>query len=250
MTSFSYGEFAYVYDELMKDVPYDQWVEYAARKLQENGLSAPSILDIGCGTGEVSVRLAKAGYDVTGVDLSDDMLTVAQDKAQGEGVQLSLFQQDMSQLELPSSFDCAVIFCDSLNYLETEDQVKGTFKSVYDHLEPGGLLLFDVHSLYKVNHVFGENTFTYNEEELSYIWSCFQGEHPNSVEHDLTFFVYDERKDAYDRFDELHKQRTYSVDTYKQWLTEAGFSTVETTADFTNDSPTDKAERILFCVQK
>lgn len=245
----NYGRFAYVYDRLMQDVPYDQWVEYIQKELSRTGIHQPKILDVACGTGQVTIRLAKEGYDVTGIDLSDDMLMVAQEKGQKEGFSIPLFQQNMTELEVGESFDCVGIFCDSLNYLQSAEEVQQTFSAVFSHLKQGGLFLFDVHSPYKIDRVFAEETFAYAGEDVSYIWDCFEGEQEHSVEHELTFFVRDEMG-RYERFEESHQQRTFPAEVYEAWLREAGFADIQVTADFLSHSPTDTSERLFFSAIK
>ncbi|MEI2665533.1 class I SAM-dependent DNA methyltransferase [Rossellomorea sp. LJF3] len=244
----SYERFAYVYDYLMQDVPYDGWLEYVNRQAIRH--QGRRVLDIACGTGELSLRLARDGYDVTGVDLSQDMLTIAQEKASAQSVQIQLFQQDMSRLDSLGEYDIITIFCDSLNYLEDESDVESTFKGVHRHLKQDGLFLFDVHSIFKMTQIFMNQTFTLTDEHVSYIWDCFPGEVPNSVEHELTFFVEDEETGQYERVEELHKQRTYPILMIKEWLRGNGFDVLNITADFTEESPTDKSERIFFACKK
>jgi SAM-dependent methyltransferase len=246
----SYERFAYLYDDLMKDAPYDKWVEIVLAKLKKYNVNGKDLLDLACGTGELSVRLSKAGFRVTGVDLSDDMLTVASEKAEKNGQQIRFFQQNMAELESLGQYDAVCIFCDSLNYLKTEEEVKNTFKHVSQHLKKGGLLLFDVHSVYKIMQVFMNETFAFVEDDISYIWQCYEGEYPNSVEHELIFFVLDERTGQYDRFEELHVQRTFSVSKYENWLKETGFELLEIFADFQNVQPDDHSERIFFIARK
>lgn len=246
----SYERFAYVYDELMKDAPYEKWLELLIAKLEQYGVHGKRLLDLACGTGEMTVELARHGFHVAGVDLSDEMLLVAQEKASKQGMSIPFYQQNMAELEGLGSYDCITIFCDSLNYLKTENEVLQTFQGVYDHLREGGLLLFDVHSIYKMEHVFHNNTFAVNEEEIAYIWNCFPGEAPYSVEHDLSFFVQDTESGLYERFDEFHYQRTYTPSQYIGWLEEAGFEVLEVLADFEEAPIRDQAERILFVVRK
>jgi 2-polyprenyl-3-methyl-5-hydroxy-6-metoxy-1,4-benzoquinol methylase len=246
----SYERFAYVYDYLMQDVPYDGWLEFVNKQAKTYSLQGESVLDIACGTGELSLRLVRDGYNVTGVDLSQDMLMVAQEKALEMNVKLNLFQQDMSKLDSLGEYDLITIFCDSLNYLEDERDVENTFKSVYAHLKHDGLFLFDVHSIYKMTQIFINQTFTLTDEHVSYIWDCFPGEVPNSVEHELTFFVKDEETNQYNRVEELHKQRTYPILTIKEWLKDAGFEVLNISADFTQEAPTDHSERIFFTCKK
>ncbi|MGE6609897.1 class I SAM-dependent DNA methyltransferase [Peribacillus sp. NPDC076916] len=246
----TYERFAYVYDELMKDAPYEKWLMILTAKLEQYGIGGRKVLDLACGTGEMTVELAQHGFDVTGVDLSDEMLLVANEKAVKLGLSIPLFQQNMAELEGLGQFDCVTIFCDSLNYLRNEEDIVKTFSRVHEHLKDGGLFLFDVHSIYKMEEIFRDNTFAVNGEEVSYIWDCFPGEEPYSVEHDLSFFVRDDESGLYDRFDELHYQRTYPVEQYKKWLEQAGFTVSEILADLEDAPLVAETERILFVASK
>lgn len=245
----SYERFAYIYDELMQDVPYNLWVELINEKRAKYGIAGSKLLDLACGTGELSLRLALEGYDVTGVDLSSDMLAMAQTKASTNGVVVDFLQQNMAEIELIDNYDVIGIFCDSLNYLNDPEEIKQTFQRVHKYLTDGGLFIFDVHSIYKIADIFMGQTFTYDQGEIYYIWNCFPGDWPNSVEHELTFFVETEMG-KYERFDELHIQRTFSINDYCNWLKEAGFEVLEVTGDFLNSEPAQAAERIFFTVRK
>jgi ubiquinone/menaquinone biosynthesis C-methylase UbiE len=246
----SYEQFAYLYDELMKDAPYDQWVSFVVERLHEYDFKGKALLDLACGTGELSVRFAKQGFDVTGVDLSPDMLSVARAKAEDHGLSISFFEQDMAELKGLGSFDMVGIFCDSLNYLRSEEAVLNTFLGASLSLNEGGILFFDVHSIFKINEQFMNQTFTLSDEHIAYIWDSFPGEHPNSVEHELSFFVLDKKDGKYNRFDELHEQRTFSIEQYQKWLEEAGFEILEVTADFEKKPPQPHSERIFFMARK
>ena len=246
----TYERFAYVYDELMKDAPYEKWLMILTAKLEQYGIGGRKVLDLACGTGEMTVELAQHGFEVTGVDLSDEMLLVANEKAVKLGLSIPLFQQNMAELEGLGQFDCVTIFCDSLNYLRDEEDIVKTFSRVHEHLKDGGLFMFDIHSLYKMEEIFSDHTFAVNGEEVSYIWDCFPGGEPYSVEHDLSFFVRDEESGLYDRFDELHYQRTYPVEQYKKWLEEAGFKVSEILADLEEAPLVTETERILFVASK
>ncbi|KPB05074.1 class I SAM-dependent DNA methyltransferase [Bacillus sp. CHD6a] len=249
----AYGQFAHIYDQLMQDVPYDKWVSFVEtvkQRYMEGDADRFSVVDVGCGTGELAIRFAKQGWEVSGVDLSESMLAIAHEKASASGLSIPLFEQNMAELEGFEEVDCITIFCDSLNYLESEKDVKKTFQSTFKQLKKGGLLLFDVHSLYKMTQVFINNTFTSVEEDVSYIWNSFPGEHSNSVEHELSFFVKEEETDRYLRFDELHFQRTFEVETYKKWLEEIGFTVRSITGDYSTEYLAEHAERVFFVAQK
>lgn len=244
----SYESFAYLYDELMEDAPYDKWYDFTKNYVNQYHPNAKTILDVGCGTGEMIVRYAKAGFQVTGVDLSSDMLTVAQEKVEQLGLSCQLFEQDMRALEGLPTFDVVTVYCDSLNYLETENDVFLAFQQFHQVLNENGLLLFDVHSEYKMKHIFDHATFAEDLGHLAYIWHTFPGEKENSVEHELTFFV--ERENGYyERFEENHYQRTLSVQTYKRLLKEAKFEIVNITSDFSN-TITEQCERLFFVAKK
>ncbi|ARK29296.1 class I SAM-dependent DNA methyltransferase [Halalkalibacter krulwichiae] len=245
----NYQAFAALYDSLMTDAPYDKWIAYLQRNVKQD-LKGVSIYDVGCGTGEFLVRLHNSGAIVSGVDLSADMLSLAQKKCEQAGFSPPLYQQSMTELESVMKFEIVTIFCDSLNYLETEKDVLETFKHVHQLLEEGGVFIFDVHSISKINDGFIGQTFAEDAENMAYIWNSFQGEHPNSVEHEMTFFLEEEEIGMFQRFFELHKQRTYSIDQYREWLHDAGFSNIVVNADFEDVEPTDESERIFFCAKK
>lgn len=246
----SYEKFAYLYDELMSDAPYEKWVDFVQEKRVKYKQEGQSLLDLACGTGELSIRFAKKGFDVTGVDLSENMLSIAMAKSENEGLKIPFFQQDMTELDGLKTFDIIGIFCDSLNYLQSKEMVEQTFLNVFRYLNKGGLFIFDVHSVYKINEIFLNQTFALNEEHLAYIWNSFPGEFPNSVEHELSFFVLDEKTRKYDRFDELHFQRTFSVEEYSHLLVSSGFDLLEINADFNSKEPEADSERIFFIAQK
>lgn len=245
----TYNRFAHLYDELMNDVPYDKWLQFVNDVFKKYEINQPTILDIGCGTGTLPILLAKQNYKISGVDLSEEMLSVAMAKAEQERVQIPFYQQNMMELEGFDQLDCITIFCDSLNYLESEDQVLRTFEKVHESLKDNGIFLFDIHSPYKIEEIFGEETFFIDDAELSLVWSCTQGEQPLSVEHDLVFFMKEEKRDSYERFEEYHHQRTYAIDTYQALLNQAGFNVKEMIADF-DQAVEDTSERIFFIATK
>ncbi|ERN54686.1 class I SAM-dependent methyltransferase [Alkalihalophilus marmarensis] len=245
----NYQVFAALYDQLMADAPYDEWLSFTKKTLGVDYLEGIQILDVGCGTGELLLSMLDEGADVTGVDLSSEMLVVARDKCMKKGVSPLLIHQDMRKLGDLGQYDVATIFCDSLNYLETPDDVKAALHSVSQNVVDNGWLLFDVHSISKIEDEFVGQTFADSEEEISYIWHSFPGEHQNSVEHELTFFVKQENG-LYERYEELHKQRTYSVEEYTTWLLEAGFEVEAVTADFSSEIPSEESMRIFFAARK
>lgn len=243
----SYSRFALVYDELMEDIPYDTYVELIA--LAANGIAGKKILDIGCGTGLLAAKLAKSGGNVTGVDLSPDMLQIATERAKSLNLSISFMLQPMQKLEGHSGFDVAVIPIDSLNYVTDRMEVLQTFRNIYQALSIGGVLLFDVHSTFKTDVIFLESPFTYDSERISYIWQTEPGEELHSVYSELAFFVKAEN-DLYERFDEVHFQRTFPVQEYVNMLLEVGFKIERVFADWEDEAPAEESERIFFQVRK
>jgi ubiquinone/menaquinone biosynthesis C-methylase UbiE len=245
----TYQHFAHVYDQLMNDVPYHLWLDYLTQRVKPEN---QSILDLGCGTGALSIPLAKNGFQVTGLDLSAEMLAIADEKARNEKVNVHFIQQNMTDLLNfePEVFDVIICFCDSLNYVLDEQDVLKTLKGVNHLLKPNGLFMFDVHSIEKVDTIFKNQTFVSTEDDVSFIWNCFDGEYPHGVDHELTFFIHQPEQDLYQRFDEVHSQRTFSIDYYKHLVTEAGFTKVEVTSDFNNELISGERERIFFSCYK
>ncbi|HJV44390.1 MAG TPA: class I SAM-dependent methyltransferase [Bacillota bacterium] len=241
--SSSYHALAAVYDQLMGDAPYDQWIEFAQKQWAHLGLKPRTVIDLACGTGTITSLLVEYGYQLIGVDLSEDMLAVTYDKLKEKGRSIQLYQQDMRELKVPSSVDAIVCFCDSISYLTEDLDVQKTFHRVYEALNPGGVFLFDIHSPYKVNEVFGNETYTLSEEDIAYIWQCYSLGN-DTVQHELDIFVKED--EFYQRYEEIHQQRGYSTTSIQQWLMEAGFVEIESTADFLEQQPAENSERLFF----
>ncbi|HWK24383.1 MAG TPA: class I SAM-dependent methyltransferase [Ureibacillus sp.] len=243
MKNSSYERFSFVYDELMQDIPYDQYVKWV--KTHAPHSQYPNLLDIGCGTGTLSLLFHQEGYTVSGIDLSEDMLAVAYERLQESGVTIPLFSMSMDELEGFSDLDVVTIPIDSINYLAQEEAVIETLTRIYASLRDGGQLFFDVHSLFKMDHIFMESPFTYDDGEITYLWHTEPGEFEHSIFHQMTFFV-EEESGLFERFDEEHFQRTFPIEVYVNWLSEIGFTQIEVTADWTDKSPSKESERIFI----
>lgn len=234
-----YGKFASVYDELMEDIPYERYVEWVGSYVQSGKL-----LDLACGTGTLSQLFSEVGFEVTASDLSEDMLAIASQRFSEANAPIPVLQLSMDNLEGINGFDAVTIAIDSLNYLETEEEVKRTFAEVYAALNVGGHFFFDVHSLFKVDHVYMDSPFVLDGENVAFIWHTEPGKHAHSVIHDITFFM--RQGEGFERFEETHEQRTFPVESYTAWLEQAGFRMESVTADFTGQSPSEESERIFF----
>lgn len=246
----AYQQMAYVYDQLMTDAPYEQWLQFTKEVFKRSGRQITRVADLGCGTGEITALLAEKNYQMTGIDFSADMLTYAEQKASTRSLAIQWLQQDIRELQGPTNLDAVISYCDVMNYITTEKELTAVFQRVAASLKQGGLFLFDVHSLYHVHHHCINQTFADVMDDISYIWFCIEGDYPGEMYHDLTFFTQNGR--FYTRFDEYHHQRTFAVNVYKRLLSEAGFENLHVYADFSlkEQHHADKAERIFFAAEK
>lgn len=217
----AYTSFARVYDLFMDNVPYEEWGRYLKDILTENNISDGLVLDLGCGTGKLTRIMSQYGYDMIGVDNSFEMLDMARENDTSEILYLL---QDMREFELYGTVRAVYSACDSLNYVLEEDELLRVFALVNNYLDPGGLFVFDMNSMYKYEVLLGDNTFAENREEGSFIWENFYDERERLNEYDLTLFIQEEK--LFRRFCETHYQRAYDLDTIERLLKLAGMEPV------------------------
>ena len=245
-----YQAFAAYYDRLMADVDYALWANYLQDLLQENGvLPGESVLDCACGTGELTLRLHHAGYRMIGADISVQMLEIAQQKARKAGAKIAFVQQELQSVRVHKQVAAITCACDGVNYLLSGEDVLSFFCAANRALKCGGVLLFDVSSAYKLEHVLGGQMFGEDEPSCTYLWqNCFD---PKSrlLEMRLAFFTPD-GKGTYTRFDERHVQRAHTQDELMDLLTQAGFTVTGVYDAFTKHAPDETCERIQFVAQK
>ncbi|TCO71473.1 class I SAM-dependent DNA methyltransferase [Marinisporobacter balticus] len=244
----SYSAFAYVYDQLMEDVDYKGWVLYIEEIFERCGIKPKNIAELACGTGNVTNILAKRGYNLIGVDISADMLFIAQEKSRAMGVEVIYLNHDMRELSLPTELDGILCVCDGVNYIADEKDLRKVFKSVYHHLKDGGLFIFDISTYYKLANILGNNTYAENFEEVSYIWENYFEEAQKMCDFDLTIFVKEE--DTYRKYEETHSQRAYEEKEILDQLKGIGFKKIECFEAFTFSDPKEESERIYFVCQK
>lgn len=239
----NYQIFAHVYNELMDDAIFLKWQDYVETHVPKG----QRILELGCGNGQLGILLKASGYDIEGLDLSEEMLSLAQDRQQEADVYFPVFQADMRDLEEFETYDSIISFCDSLCYLPEKADLKQTFTEVHAHLADNGTFLFDV---FTTEHIESLNGYAYHDEipGIVFMWDSFEGEVDHSIEHDLSFFV-EQEDGTYERQEELHKERTYPIQEYLDLLKTTGFSKVEVTADF-GEEITGNNTRWFFKAQK
>lgn len=246
-----YGNFALLYDELMKGAPYDKWVAFTNDILQ--GRKVNSLIDLGCGTGELTIRLAERAAQLYGVDISAEMLAIAEQKNVPSNSNITWIQQDIRTLQGFSNVDVCVSYCDVINYIVEEADVEKVFANVYDSLATDGIFLFDVHSMNHVHENMVNETFTYTTDELAYIWYCSAGDSVGEMYHDMTFFYKENPKsDYFYRIEETHHQRTYPVEAYVEWLHKTQFRDINIYGDFLvkNEFSEQNSDRIFIIARK
>lgn len=242
-----YSTFAQVYDQLMDQDLYDDWAKYVERQERPQ---QQKLLELAGGSGTLAVKLAQAGYRVTNLDLSADMLALAANKINAADVDIPLIQADMRDFGVIYAFDIVTCFDDSICYMQNLDDVRATFAQVAANLKPGGRFMFDAHSIYQMDEVFPGYMYNYQTEDYAFLWSSYSGEYPHSCEHDLTFFIYQEDIDAYKPLIETHKERTYPVADYEAALAASGFTDIQVSADFGKSAVKQDSTRWFFSAVK
>lgn len=248
----AYTGFAQVYDKFMDNINYEEWCSYLISLLKEYGVdceknSESIVLDLGCGTGNVTGLLSKAGYDMIGVDNSQEMLNIAMDK-RGSDESILYLLQDMREFELYGTVAAVVSICDSINYITEYDDLIEVFKLVNNYLDPGGVFIFDL----KMKHNFqsiSDAVIAEDRDDCSFIWDNYFDEDENINEYQLSLFI----KGAdgrYDKFTEWHYQRAYSLDEIKQALDEAGLKFITAYNAFTKQEASEDNDRIYVVAKE
>jgi len=245
-----YRDFAFIYDELMNEVDYDGWVKYIEDIIKSENVKVQNILELACGTGNLTIPLTKKNYDIAGIDISEEMLTVAREKAEKEGVELVLLQQDISELDFDvTNLDCVLCACDGFNYITYDDDLESVFAKSYELLKEDGIFIFDISSYYKLSSILGNNMYGENRENVAYMWQNYFDDEENLVEMELAFFIKDEGG-KFERFEEVHQQRAYTEEEILDMLQSSGFSKIKTYGDFKFESPKEDSQRIFFVCKK
>lgn len=243
-----YGAFAEYYDSLTSNVSYDETAKYVADILDENGIKKGILLDLACGTGTMSVQMAKRGYEVIGIDNSPEMLSEAREKAYEAGEDILFLCQDMCDIDLYGTVECTICLLDSLNHLESEEELLAAFKGVSLFTVPGGLFIFDVNTQYKHKYVLGNNTFVYDNDDVYCVWQNEYDDESKTVEIFLDFF--EEENGLYRRSSEYFTECAFSDETIRRLLKEARFSDVKAYGELSRNAPSETEERIFYVARK
>jgi ubiquinone/menaquinone biosynthesis C-methylase UbiE len=228
-----------------RDVDYEKWADYIENLFDRYEISPNLVCDLACGTGNITIPLAKRGYDMTGVDISEDMLNIARDKA--EGLDILFLRQSMTDLDLYGTMGAFLCMIDGINYILPPKSLLKLFTRIKTcFIDDGGLFIFDISTEYKLRDVIGSNTFVHSDKNIFYTWQNRYIESKKLSDMFLTFFVKEKNRKTYSRFEERHLQRAHSPMELVTLLKKAGFSSVDMYGELSFDPPKKDSERIVF----
>ncbi len=245
----TYAGFAEVYDLFMDNVPYRKWCRRITAWLKEFGIDSGLVLDLGCGTGTLTELLAESGYDMIGVDVSEEMLELAVEKKNQSGSDILYLLQDMREFELYGTVRAAVSVCDSINYITEEEDLLQVFRLVNNYLDPGGIFLFDINTVYKYETLLADCTIAENREEGSFIWENYFDPEEGINEYNLTLFIR-QKGGLYRKYQETHFQRAYPVEQIQELIRKAGMELLKICDADTGKEPEKDTERIYVIARE
>ncbi|KNZ41057.1 class I SAM-dependent DNA methyltransferase [Acetobacterium bakii] len=245
-----YQEFAQVYDELMKEIDYSQWSEYLQRLFLNANREIKSVLEFGCGTGNITCNLAKKGFEMTAVDISEAMLTIADEKADAMDLKnIQFYLGDMSNFKIDKNYDAVISCCDSVNYLPTLEAIQSFLVCSHDSLKSKGLLLFDINTVTKYKKTIMDNTYVYDTDDVFCVWENEPDFTKGEMHFNLTFFSKNPNE-TYNRYEETQTQYMYTIDEINRCLLNIGFHKIKF-FDFGSYNPgSNEGERIQIIAEK
>lgn len=248
----NYAALSAVYDALNAEIDYGAWAAYMDAKFKAHSdIPVSLVLDLCCGTGSMTLALDALGYDMTGVDLSPDMLQIARDKAHAAGrtENILFLCQDMCDFELYGTVQAVVSCLDSLNHLDGKRDLERVFKLVHNYLEPGGIFCFDLNSPYKFKHIYGVNAYVLEDEGIYCGWQNIYD--PKSRTCEFYTSVFTENKDgSYTRRDDFEREYCFTRREVERLLAKSGFTLVSVDGDLDGTSPVRDTERLYFTAKR
>ncbi|MCM1273234.1 MAG: class I SAM-dependent methyltransferase [Clostridium sp.] len=246
----AYSDFALVYDRLMDNIPYDDWFHYIHGLLTEYGITDGIAAELGCGTGNITERLAKAGYDMIGIDNSLSMLDVARSKKTDASSSLYLCQ-DMREFELYGTVSAIISVCDSINYILEPDDLLDVFSLVNNYLDPKGIFIFDFNTRHYYLDVVADATIAEDREDISFIWDNYYDTDADINELALSLFIRETDDDTlFRKYEELHLQRGYTLDEITKLVQKSGLELICSYDAFTHNPATNDSERIYVIARE
>ena len=244
----SYNSFASVYDELTKNVDYGRFADYVCEILNNNGITDGLVLDLACGTGSLSVLLAAKGFEVIASDASADMLAVAREKAYDRGADIMFLCQRMEESDLYGTVRAAVCSLDSINHLDSLETVNTVFERLSNFIDDGGIVIFDVNTLYKHQTVLADNTFVYDEKSVYCVWQNNLRSDGRTININLDFFV--RGGDCYNRYSENFSEIAFTDSELTAAAENGDFTVIGRYHEFTFDAPHPDSERVFYVLRR
>lgn len=247
----AYETLAAMYDALMDDVDYEAWADYIDRMLQKHGGPGKRLLDLGCGTGCISIPLAQRGYQVTGVDISEEMLAAAREKSRALQLDIDWRKQDLTSLQLFDEagnemvFDAAIATFDVFNHLTEPEDLQMLFHTLNPLLADEGVLLFDVQTPYKLREYLGNHIFTLHRDDVEYMWENHFDEETQICTMNITFFLR-QANGLYRRETMTQEERVYDLDLLRLWLKYSDFETAGVYEELSENDVKPEAHRAVF----
>ncbi len=236
------------YDRLMTGVDYDRWADYLCGIFDEIG-KVRRVLDIGCGTGEMTLRMAERGYEVTGIDISSDMLALAENKARNAGADITFALQDMRMLRMANRVDAVICCLDGMNYLCGKNDLLRCMRSVRECLNDGGCFCFDMNTPYKFGNIYADRDYILEDEGVLCAWSNEYDRESGLCDFTLSFFAPDS-DGRYMRTDEYQTERCYEEKEIKRELLRSGLVLKYMHGDLDRSAPEADTERWYFTAVK
>lgn len=245
----NYTDFAPVYDILMEHIPYDKWADYIEKILKRHGIDKGLVLELGCGTGTMTRLMAQKGYDMIGIDISEDMLSLAIQRSQKKDDGILYLCQDMREFELYGTVAAIYCVCDTINYMLTTDDLGKVFQLAGNYLDPGGLFIFDMDTIYLYEKVLADKTTYIEHDKGTFIWdnNFYPEEMINEV--NLTMFI-KQANSLYSKHQEIHTRRAYDIETIRRLLDEAGLDMIGAFHELTDEEPRPDSERIYVVAKE
>ena len=243
----SYNTFAYFYDALTQNVEYESRSDYIYSFFENSNIKSGTVLDLACGTGSMSLPFMEKGYNIVGVDCSEQMLEIASNKFLQRGNSFSLLKAEMQNFRLESRIDACICCLDSINHINNISDVQKAFENVYLSLKENGLFVFDVNTVYKHNSILSDNTFVFDEEDFYLVWDN-ETVDDRTVRILLDIFVYN--GSSYDRFSEKFEETAYTVKELTEMLANTGFKDISVYDELSLNAPKENSERIYFVCKR
>lgn len=242
-----YDLLAPFYDKINGDINYSDWADFIEAIVEKYGVREPELwLDLGCGTGKMTLELARRGRDMTGIDYSPEMLNVARELADEEGLSNILWLcQDIRDFELYGTVDVCISCLDTINHLTSPKDLDKCLKLVHNYLAPDGLFIFDINGKYKFENIYADNSYVMEEEGAMCVWQNYYNEKTSKCNFYISLF--EEREDGlYERYDEEQTERMYTLRSVKKHLEDSSLEFVGAFSDFEFNDATDSNERIYI----